>query len=81
MWFLFIHYLVNLSGGQKARIQLARCIYLDREIYVYFFLLVCIYLLEILDDPLSAVDANVGKIIFNECILRNLKNKGFFKNI
>jgi ABC-type multidrug transport system fused ATPase/permease subunit len=31
---------VNLSGGQKARIQLARAVYADRDIYV-------------LDDPLS----------------------------
>ncbi|KAA6390600.1 MAG: putative Multidrug resistance-associated protein 9, partial [Streblomastix strix] len=46
---------VNLSGGQKARIQLARAVYSDRDIYI-------------LDDPLSAVDAHVGKILFEECI-------------
>ncbi|KAA6397487.1 MAG: putative Multidrug resistance-associated protein [Streblomastix strix] len=46
---------VNLSGGQKARIQLARAVYSDRDIYI-------------LDDPLSAVDAHVGRTLFEECI-------------
>ncbi|KAA6355060.1 MAG: putative ABC transporter C family member 12, partial [Streblomastix strix] len=46
---------VNLSGGQKARIQLARAVYSDRDIYI-------------LDDPLSGADANVGKFLFDECI-------------
>ncbi|KAH7820908.1 putative Multidrug Resistance Associated Protein (MRP) [Monocercomonoides exilis] len=54
---------VNLSGGQKARIQLARALYSDRDIYI-------------LDDPLSAVDAHVGRFLFDECIMDSLKNKG-----
>lgn len=52
----------NLSGGQRARIQLARCVYSNRDICV-------------MDDVLSAVDAHVGKFLFEECICKFLKNK------
>jgi ATP-binding cassette subfamily C (CFTR/MRP) protein 4 len=37
---------ITLSGGQKARIALARAIYADKDIYL-------------LDDPLSAVDPKI----------------------
>lgn len=55
---------VNLSGGQKQRISLARAVYCDRAVYL-------------LDDPLSAVDAHVGKHIFDQVIGPQglLKNK------
>lgn len=52
----------SLSGGQKARINLARAIYVDADIYLF-------------DDPLSAVDSRVGKRIFKNCICEFLKNK------
>lgn len=55
---------VNLSGGQKQRVSLARAVYCDRDVYL-------------LDDPLSAVDAHVGKHIFDQVIgpLGLLKDK------
>ena len=42
-----------LSGGQKARVNLARAVYHDADIYL-------------LDDPFSAVDIEVGKHIFEK---------------
>ncbi|KAF2905534.1 hypothetical protein ILUMI_00648 [Ignelater luminosus] len=53
---------VSLSGGQKARINLARAVYRDADIYL-------------MDDPLSAVDTHVGKHLFEECIVDYLKHK------
>ncbi|XP_045472447.1 probable multidrug resistance-associated protein lethal(2)03659 [Harmonia axyridis] len=51
-----------LSGGQKARINLARCVYKEADIYL-------------LDDPLSAVDVNVGKHLYFKCVNEYLKDK------
>ncbi|EFA83154.1 ABC transporter C family protein [Heterostelium album PN500] len=46
---------INLSGGQKQRVSIARAVYHNADIYLF-------------DDPLSAVDAHVGKAIFQNVI-------------
>lgn len=53
---------VSLSGGQRARINLARAIYRETDIYL-------------LDDPLSAVDAPVANHIFEQCLINFLHDK------
>ena len=55
---------INLSGGQKQRVSLARAVYNNGDVYL-------------LDDPLSAVDAHVGKHLFEQVIGPTglLKNK------
>ncbi|XP_018573016.1 multidrug resistance-associated protein 7 [Anoplophora glabripennis] len=52
----------TLSGGQKARVALARAVYQDKSVYL-------------LDDILSAVDAKVAKHIFQHCLMGLLLNK------
>ncbi|KAJ2685747.1 hypothetical protein GGH99_003673, partial [Coemansia sp. RSA 1285] len=46
---------INLSGGQRARVSLARAVYARADVYI-------------LDDPLAAVDANVGKHLYSRVI-------------
>ncbi|KAG1657837.1 Multidrug resistance-associated protein 4 [Nymphon striatum] len=53
---------IQLSGGQRARISLARALYYDADIYL-------------LDDPLSAVDAEVGNHLYTKCIQEYLAKK------
>ena len=53
---------VTLSGGQKARVGLARAVYSDAVIYL-------------LDDPLSAVDTKVGRRLFESCLLGHLSGR------
>ncbi|XP_017858861.1 PREDICTED: probable multidrug resistance-associated protein lethal(2)03659 isoform X2 [Drosophila arizonae] len=53
---------VSLSGGQKARISLARAVYRKADVYL-------------LDDPLSAVDTHVGRHLFEKCMREFLRKK------
>ncbi|XP_073527733.1 ATP-binding cassette sub-family C member 10 [Phyllobates terribilis] len=53
---------VTLSGGQKARVSLARAVYQDKDIYL-------------LDDPLAAVDTDVAAHLMDRCILGILRHK------
>ncbi|KAM3567633.1 hypothetical protein VYU27_010226, partial [Nannochloropsis oceanica] len=46
---------VTLSGGQKQRLALARAVYSDADVYL-------------LDDPFSALDAQVGRQVFESCL-------------
>ncbi|KAM4772481.1 ATP-binding cassette sub-family C member 10 [Rhinophrynus dorsalis] len=53
---------VTLSGGQKARVALARAVYQEKEVYL-------------LDDPLAAVDADVASHLMDKCILGILRGR------
>ncbi|GAB9473209.1 Multidrug resistance-associated protein 1 [Globisporangium polare] len=53
---------INVSGGQKSRLALARACYSDADIFI-------------LDAPLAAVDVIVQNEIFQKCLLGLLRNK------
>jgi ABC-type multidrug transport system fused ATPase/permease subunit len=53
---------ISLSGGQKQRMNICRAIYCDADVQIY-------------DDPLSALDAHVGKAVFNNVLLNAPANK------
>lgn len=53
---------VTLSGGQKARVSIARSVYSDADVYL-------------MDDPLAAVDTHVGRSLFERCIRGVLRDK------
>ncbi|XP_057763903.1 ABC transporter C family member 2-like [Salvia miltiorrhiza] len=53
---------VNISGGQKQRVSLARAVYSNSDVYIF-------------DDPLSALDAHVGRQVFEKCIKTELRGK------
>ncbi|CAN1249285.1 ABC transporter C family member 2 [Linum perenne] len=53
---------VNISGGQKQRVSMARAMYSSSDVYIF-------------DDPLSALDAHVGRQVFNRCIKEELQGK------
>ena len=48
---------MTLSGGQKARVNLARAVYHDADVVI-------------LDDPLSAVDTVVARHMFEEYVFK-----------
>eukprot|EP00397_Hematodinium_sp_SG-2012_P001294 GEMP01001295.1.p1 GENE.GEMP01001295.1~~GEMP01001295.1.p1 ORF type:complete len:1013 (+),score=209.77 GEMP01001295.1:883-3921(+) len=53
---------INLSGGQKSRLALARALYSDADVYI-------------LDDPMGALDTNVQREVFRTAILQDLAHK------
>ncbi|GLT85717.1 hypothetical protein SLE2022_038970 [Rubroshorea leprosula] len=53
---------VNISGGQKQRVSMARAVYSNSDVYIF-------------DDPLSALDAHVGRLVFDKCIKGELGGK------
>ncbi|KAJ6886545.1 ABC transporter C family member 2-like [Populus alba x Populus x berolinensis] len=53
---------VNISGGQKKRVFMARAVYSNSDVYIF-------------DDPLSALDAHVGRQVFDKCIKGELSWK------
>ncbi|XP_077243837.1 multidrug resistance-associated protein 2 [Tasmannia lanceolata] len=53
---------VNISGGQKQRVSMARAVYSNSDVYIF-------------DDPLSALDAHVGRQVFDKCIKDELRGK------
>ncbi len=55
---------VTLSGGQRARVNLARAVYRAHKCSIF-----------LLDDPLSALDAKIARRVFDNCICGYLKNK------
>ncbi|KAJ3230012.1 Multidrug resistance-associated protein 1 [Chytriomyces hyalinus] len=52
----------SISGGQKTRVALARAVYSDSDIYL-------------LDDPLSSLDARVGRAVLDNCVKTALRGK------
>ncbi|XP_051136193.1 ABC transporter C family member 2-like isoform X2 [Andrographis paniculata] len=53
---------INISGGQKQRISIARAVYSNSDVYIF-------------DDPLSALDAHVGREVFEKCIKEELRGR------
>ncbi|KAH6913063.1 ATP-binding cassette transporter YOR1 [Coprinopsis sp. MPI-PUGE-AT-0042] len=53
---------ISLSGGQKQRLNICRAIYCNTDIQIF-------------DDPLSALDAHVGKAVFHNVLQNSLSGK------
>lgn len=60
---------VNISGGQKQRVSMARAVYSKSDVYIF-------------DDPLSALDAHVGRQVILGCLfLFSFFRVPFFLNV
>merc|ERR550514_2411315 len=53
---------LNISGGQKAGVSLARAVYANADVYL-------------IDDVLAAVDVHVAEVMMEKCILGALAHK------
>ncbi|KIJ46424.1 hypothetical protein M422DRAFT_165131 [Sphaerobolus stellatus SS14] len=53
---------ISLSGGQKQRLNICRALYCDTDITIF-------------DDPLSALDAHVGKSVFQNVFKQAMEGK------
>jgi ABC-type bacteriocin/lantibiotic exporter with double-glycine peptidase domain len=53
---------INLSGGQKARVSLARAVYSEKPIVL-------------MDDPISALDSNIKKKVFKHVFMDKMQGK------
>jgi ABC-type transport system involved in cytochrome bd biosynthesis fused ATPase/permease subunit len=60
--FFFLDFSESLSGGQRKRVNLARAIYKESDIYLF-------------DDCLSSLDVRVANFIMEKCLLGFLKDK------
>ena len=54
---------ITVSGGQRSRVALARALYSGASFAV-------------LDDPLAAMDANIGHRVFQQCIVSDMCGRG-----
>jgi ATP-binding cassette subfamily C (CFTR/MRP) protein 1 len=54
---------INLSGGQKQRLSIARALYKSADLFL-------------LDDPLSALDAQVAQDVFEKCVQGAMAERG-----
>ena len=59
---------ITVSGGQKHRVALARACFADSDVYL-------------LDDPLSAVDAHVGRHLFDKYVDLKAVQKSFLEEV
>ena len=58
---------INLNGGQKKKISIARALYADKEIYLF-------------DDPFSSLDYDFKHHFMDKCINQLLLNKTILMN-